>query len=71
MVLPGIAIHVELEPTEPISEKCSHRLEKGEVLTEIWHTCIRIGCPVQHVDLYVLKFSILNLVRRRKIVFTI
>ena len=34
LVLAGIAI--ELEPTWPIFEKCSHLREKGGVLTKIW-----------------------------------
>ena len=34
VVLGGIA--VELEPREPIFEKCPHLREKGGVLTKIW-----------------------------------
>ena len=39
----GIAI--ELEPREPIFEKCPHLREKGGVLTKIWHTWVD-SCPV-------------------------
>ena len=34
MVAPGIAL--EVQPTEPIFEKCPHLREKGGVLTKIW-----------------------------------
>jgi hypothetical protein len=46
----GIAI--ELEPREPIFEKCPHLREKGGVLTKIRAYYIvyivGIGCPVQY-----------------------
>ena len=44
LVLCGIT--VELEPTEPIFEKCPHLREKGGVLTEIWHIRNRLSRTV-------------------------
>ena len=44
LVLAGIAI--ELEPTWPIFEKCSHLREKGGVLTKIWHSRNRLSRTV-------------------------
>ena len=44
LVVSGIAI--ELQPTEPIFEKCPHLREKGGVLTKIWHSRNRLSRTV-------------------------
>jgi hypothetical protein len=39
-------ISVEVQPREPIFEKCHHLREKGAVLTEIWHIRNRLSRTV-------------------------
>ena len=39
-------IGVEVQPREPIFEKCPHLREKGGVLTEIWHSRNRLSRTV-------------------------
>ena len=39
-------IWIELQPREPIFEKCPHLREKGGVLTKIWHNRNRLSRTV-------------------------